>query len=120
MKRADRTLAALVALISAIVLTGASSAESDESDHEWREVVRVVDGDTLLLDGDERVRRIGVDTPETVHPQKPVEYFGKEASEFTRRMSRGSGFALNTSPALASEIDTGEPSPTSTWRAGGS
>ncbi len=32
---------------------------------------------------------IGVDTPETVHPQKPVEAFGKEASEFTRNHLEG-------------------------------
>ena len=49
-------------------------------------VERVVDGDTLLLQSGERVRLIGVDTPETKHPNKPVEYFGKEASAFTRRM----------------------------------
>ena len=53
----------------------------------WRTVERVVDGDTIVLDGGERVRLIGVDTPETVHPSKPVEYFGKEASEFTRSLA---------------------------------
>jgi micrococcal nuclease len=50
---------------------------------------RVIDGDTIVIEIDgkqEKVRLIGVDTPETVHPQKPVEYFGKEASEFTRKM----------------------------------
>ena len=46
----------------------------------------MIDGDTLVLDGGERVRLIGVDTPETVHPSRPVEYFGEEASDFTRRM----------------------------------
>lgn len=51
--------------------------------------VRVVDGDTLELDGGERVRLIGVDTPETVDPRRPVQYFGKEASAFTRRMAQG-------------------------------
>jgi micrococcal nuclease len=53
---------------------------------------RVIDGDTIIvnIDGkEERVRLIGVDTPETVHPSKPVEYFGKEASEFTKRMVEG-------------------------------
>ena len=35
------------------------------------------------------VRLIGVDTPETVDPRKPVQFFGKEASEFTRRMAQG-------------------------------
>ena len=49
-------------------------------------VERVVDGDTLLLQSGERVRLIGVDTPESKHPKKPVEYFGKEASAFTRRV----------------------------------
>lgn len=55
----------------------------------WRTVVRVVDGDTLLLDGNERIRLIGVDTPESVDPRRPVERFGKEASEFTRRLVEG-------------------------------
>jgi micrococcal nuclease len=53
---------------------------------------RVIDGDTIIVDMDgkeERVRLIGVDTPETVHPSKPVEYFGKEASEFTKSMVEG-------------------------------
>ena len=52
-------------------------------------VVRVVDGDTLVLDGDERVRLIGVDTPETKHPTKPVEPFGPEASSFTKKFVEG-------------------------------
>jgi len=50
---------------------------------------RVVDGDTILLNNGERVRLIGVDTPETKHPKKPVEYFGKEASAFTKKMVEG-------------------------------
>ncbi len=50
---------------------------------------RVVDGDTIVLNNGERVRLIGVDTPETKHPRKPVEYYGKEASAFTKRMVEG-------------------------------
>src|SRR4051794_14552875 len=49
-------------------------------------VVRVVDGDTIVLsfDGhDEKVRLIGIDTPETVDPDRPVGCFGHEASAFT-------------------------------------
>ncbi len=60
-----------------------------EETGELRSVVRVIDGDTLVLDGGERVRLIGVDTPETVHPNKPVERFGREASAFTKRQAEG-------------------------------
>ncbi len=49
-------------------------------------VKRVVDGDTILLANDERVRYIGINTPETKHPHKPVERFGKEAYEFNKRL----------------------------------
>jgi micrococcal nuclease len=56
--------------------------------------IRAVDGDTLELDGGERVRLIGVDTPETVDPRRPVQYFGKEASAFTRRMAQGRSVRL--------------------------
>jgi len=55
----------------------------------FRLCIRVIDGDTLVLDGNEKVRLIGVDTPETVHPQKPVERYGKEASVFTRALAEG-------------------------------
>lgn len=48
------------------------------------EMVRVVDGDTIVvsIEGeDERVRLLNIDTPETVHPTEPVECGGPEASE---------------------------------------
>ena len=50
---------------------------------------KVIDGDTIVLSNGEKVRLIGVDTPETKHPQKPVEYYGKEATAFTNRMVGG-------------------------------
>jgi micrococcal nuclease len=59
-----------------------------------RTVVRVVDGDTIVLDHNEKVRLIGVDTPETVHPAKPVERFGHEASAFTTRRLQGQDVRL--------------------------
>ncbi len=46
----------------------------------------MIDGDTITveIDGDvERVRLIGIDTPETKHPRKPIECYGPEASDFT-------------------------------------
>ncbi len=60
-------------------------------------VDRVVDGDTLhvLLDGqDVTVRMIGIDTPETVKPDSPVECFGPEASDFAKQALTGRTVAL--------------------------
>ncbi len=57
---------------------------------------RVVDGDTIKLFGGERVRYIGVDTPETVHPRKPVEPFGKEASAYNRTLVEGRRVRIET------------------------
>ena len=56
------------------------------------EVVRVVDGDTVVLRAGEKditCRLIGVDTPETVHPSQPVEEYGKEASAFLDNLLKG-------------------------------
>ena len=55
-------------------------------------VTRVVDGDTAVIrvnGEDRRVRFLGVDTPETVHPNKPVQFYGKEASNFTKESLTG-------------------------------
>jgi micrococcal nuclease len=56
-----------------------------------------VDGDTIevLLGGEElRVRYIGIDTPETVDPRRPVGCFGKEASARNRELVEGKAVAL--------------------------
>lgn len=47
-------------------------------------VNRVIDGNTIVLEGGDRVRLIGVDTPETKHPDKPIECYGEQAAEFTK------------------------------------
>ncbi len=52
-------------------------------------VVRVVDGDTIearIGNSVEDVRYIGVDTPETVKPDTPVQCFGPQASAFNHRL----------------------------------
>ena len=55
-------------------------------------VTRVVDGDTIHVQtpsGDVTVRFIGIDTPETVAPNRPVECFGPESSAEVRRLLDG-------------------------------
>lgn len=52
-------------------------------------VVKVVDGDTIKLENGEAVRYIGIDTPETVHPSKPIQCFGKEASDKNKELVEG-------------------------------
>ena len=68
------------------------SNDSGSQDFVSGVVVRAVDGDTAVIkvDGQERrVRLLGVDTPETVHPNKPVQFYGKEASRFTKDSLNG-------------------------------
>lgn len=52
-------------------------------------VRRAVDGDTVELTDGTKVRLIGVNTPESVDPRRPVEYMGKEASAFTAQLLGG-------------------------------
>lgn len=86
-----RWVALATALLSAVVavlaVLGDQSATAGRAD--GITVVRVVDGDTIVVRlprGDETVRLIGIDTPETVDPRKPVQCFGKEASERTKAL----------------------------------
>ena len=57
-------------------------------------VQRVVDGDTVVLSEVGPVRLIGVDTPETKDPRKPVQYYGIEASAFLQSMLSGQSVLL--------------------------
>ncbi|MCS5488864.1 thermonuclease family protein [Algoriphagus limi] len=60
---------------------------------EFFEVTKVVDGDTFWIDDGtkkgQKIRLIGVNTPETRHPQKPVEYYGREASNYVNSRLKG-------------------------------
>ncbi len=69
----------------ALVLLGSGEHERPGVPERWHRVKRVVDGDTMVLDNGVKVRLLGIDTPETVHPNKPVEYFGKQASAYTKK-----------------------------------
>lgn len=64
-------------------------------------VIRVVDGDTadISINGqDERIRLVGLNTPETVDPRRPVECFGLEASNKARDILTGQKVRIETDP----------------------
>lgn len=94
-------LAALIALslLAQIALPEAHANTPTNDAALLCQVTRVIDGDTLVAQcpkmGEVRVRLIGVDTPETKHPNKPVEHFGKEASAFTKKMAEGKTVRLD-------------------------
>jgi micrococcal nuclease len=68
-------------------------------------VPRVIDGDTIVIESvdlmtgapigkPETVRYVGMDTPETVNPKKPVECYGHEASERNKALVDGEYVAI--------------------------
>ena len=65
------------------------------------QVVSVTDGDTLKVDINgttETLRLIGIDTPETVDPRKPVQCFGEEASRKAKETLTGKKVSLEADP----------------------
>ena len=69
--------------------TAQSSLTPNHPDLVTYSVTRIVDGDTIVLSDKTSIRYIGIDTPETKHPRKPVQLFGKEASEANRKLVEG-------------------------------
>jgi len=57
-----------------------------DEETETHKVVKVVDGDTITLDGGKVVRYIGIDTPETKDPRKTLQCFGEEAANENTRL----------------------------------
>lgn len=70
-------------------LTAQQTQDSLGANREKVRVVKVIDGDTIKLENGKAVRYIGIDTPETVHPSKPIQCYGKEASNKNRELVEG-------------------------------
>lgn len=65
------------------------------------QVLKVIDGDTIEVsvgNQTEKIRFIGIDTPETVDPRKTVQCFGKEASNKTKALLSGKRVLLEADP----------------------
>jgi micrococcal nuclease len=52
----------------------------------FRRCTRVIDGDTIVLDGEETVRLLGIDTPEMDHPNDSVRQFAQEAKDYVKSL----------------------------------
>ena len=64
-------------------------------------VIKVIDGDTITVNIDgkiETIRLIGIDSPESVDPRKPVQCFGKEASDKAREVLMGKRITIELDP----------------------
>ena len=90
-----RSTAKLIIVLAAVLILAllASAAHGKQEGMLAAKVTRVVDGDTIVVSFDgrtERVRLIGVDTPESVHPDQGRNVpYGKVASEFTKSRLEG-------------------------------
>jgi micrococcal nuclease len=95
---------ALVAVVYAAVRYGPARGERAAAGGEGQaaSVLEVVDGDTVKVRVDGRVetlRLIGLDTPETVDPRRPVQCFGREASARAKELlPPGTPVRLETDP----------------------
>ena len=81
-------LGVVVSTVLAVVVGLLAVGPTQDGDGQRATVVRVVDGDTVVVGYEgrqHRVRLLNVDTPETVAPDRPVECLGPEASAFLRR-----------------------------------
>lgn len=84
--------AGTLVLLAGCGSTGTATDTAPGTLHGPYPVVRSVDGDTIRVNrnGEEIVIRfIGLDTPETVAPDRPVECFGPEASARTKELVEG-------------------------------
>jgi micrococcal nuclease len=77
-------LCSLLVIWRLYVVAGSAPAGPEVLPEGMHQVQRVVDGDTLLLESGARVRLQGIDTPETVTEDMPVEAWGPEASQFAK------------------------------------
>jgi len=65
------------------------SPSSEITERQTVRVIRVIDGDTIEIEGGQKVRYIGIDTPELVDPRKPVQCFAMEASSKNKELIEG-------------------------------
>ncbi len=93
----------LATFVTALSLIGIAAywAFAGTPERERALVAKTFDGDTIVVERNgrqETVRLIGVDTPEISRPETPVQFYGPEAAEYTRRMLEGKSVTLEFEP----------------------
>jgi len=95
----EKTIAtALPLVVTAAPSTNIKIATASADNLEPASVSKVVDGDTIQLSDGRKVRYIGIDTPETVHPTKAIGCYGQEASAKNKEL------VLNKIVALEKDV----------------
>lgn len=93
----------LLGLVGIILISGCTNSTSNSVlPSKKNQVIRVIDGDTILVNtstGKIRVRLLGIDTPETVHPEKNIQCFGNQASQKTKKLLHHKKIVLETDNA---------------------
>ncbi len=74
--------------------TQEASVEKNQQEGENVLVKKVIDGDTIELENGQKVRYIGINTPEIHHPTKKVECFGQEAYAQNKTLLEGKTLRL--------------------------
>lgn len=59
------------------------------SEKQLVKAIRVIDGDTIEIEGKQKVRYIGINTPEIHDPRRPIECFGQVASDENKKLVEG-------------------------------
>ena len=105
-----RKLALMITVGLILFLAGyvyiAESYSPDSLEGDEYKVVSVSDGDTIEVSKygkTQKVRFIGIDTPETVDPRKPVQCFGQEASQKTKSLLSNQNVKLEFDPIVGNE-----------------
>lgn len=89
LKPASNFVVAPVSTSIPVAEDSSAATASAYIDGEQALVTKVIDGDTIELSDGRKVRLVGIDTPETVDPRRPVGCFGKEASNETKSLLTG-------------------------------
>lgn len=104
MKKPNKVIAiGLSLLFLGIAILYGYVQRPNQSSNEMFKVAKVIDGDTIEVERYgkiEKVRLIGIDTPETVDPRKTVQCFGKEASDNSKALMQGKSVRLEFDPLV--------------------